>query len=255
MEINKLNRTILITGATGVFGKTFVKYFLSKGDNVIAVSRSMDNLKELKKFTVEERNNLTLIAQDLMENNFENILLKKLTELKLKPCCLINNARSVKNLKINDFGSIPEKQFVDEYKLGIIVPYKMIISLIRSKGSNLKKVVNIGSIYGEVAPNRNLKKLDKDPIHYGLTKAALVQLTKELAVRFAGKGININCVSYGGVEGRVDDFFKERYSELCPSRKMLKPENLSLPVDMLFSPGSEAIHGHTLMVDGGWTIW
>ena len=135
------------------------------------------------------------------------------------------------------------------------MPYKLIMALIRYKKSKLKKIVNIGSIYGNVGPNRNLKNLDADPIHYGLTKASLVQLTKELAVRFADKGININCVSYGGVEGRVNYEFKEKYSKLCPSGRMLKVEDLSTPVDMLLKSGSNAINGHVLMVDGGWTIW
>lgn len=250
-----MNRTILITGATGLFGKTFVEYFLSKGDKVIALSRSLEKLKNLKNGFSEKENNLQIIAHDLMENNSEHNLIMKLKRLELYPHCLINNARSVKNLKISDFGSVDEKQFIDEYKLGVIVPYKLIISLLRVKESKLKKIVNIGSIYGDVAPNINLKNLNQDPIHYGVAKAALVQLTKELSVRFANKGININCVSYGGVEGRVNDDFKKRYSKLCPSGRMLKEKDLSSPVDMLLSTGSESINGHVLMVDGGWTIW
>ena len=248
-------RTILITGATGLFGKTFVRYFLSKGDNVIAVSRSSNKLKNLEIENELNKDNLFLIELDLMSNNFEKILLSKLQKLNIYPTCLVNNARSISNLKIENFTLIDEEKMIKEYKLGVIVPYKLSIALLKMKNSNLKKIVNIGSIYGKVASNKNLKDLNCDPLHYGVTKAALVHLTKELAVRFADQNININCISYGGVEGRVDDAFLKRYSKLCPSGRMLNVDDLSGPIDMLLSSGSQGINGHVLMVDGGWTIW
>ncbi len=250
-----MNRTIMITGATGKLGKVFVNYFLNKGDKVVAVSRSKNKLDLMQSENLVLKKNLFLIEIDLMSNNFEELILEKLREKDISPCCLVNNARSMSNLLINDFGSVDEKKMLDEYKLGVIVPYKLTIALLRNEKSLLKKVVNVGSIYGEVAPNRNLKDLNPDPIHYGLTKAALSNLTKQLAVRFADKNININCISYGGVEGSVDESFVKKYSRLCPSGRMLNQFDLAGPLDMLLSNDASGINGHILMVDGGWTIW
>ncbi len=129
--------------------------------------------------------------------------------------------------------------------------------LLNQNGNKLKKVVNIASIYGLVAPNIKLYSSSEQicPVHYGVTKAALIQLTKELSVRLAKKDIQINCIAYGGVKGRVNKEFEERYGNLCPSGNMLTEEDLSGPLDFLLSENSNAINGHVLVADGGWTVW
>ena len=118
-------------------------------------------------------------------------------------------------------------------------------------------VGNIGSQYGSVAVNPALYMGTKreSPIHYGVAKAALSQLTKELAVRFADNGIQVNCIAYGGVEGRADDQFKQRYSKMVPMGRMLCEDEIVWPLDALLSKKSGPMTGQTLNFDGGWTIW
>lgn len=53
-------------------------------------------------------------------------------------------------------------------------------------------------------------------MHYSVAKAALVHLTKEMATRLAKRQIQVNCVSYGGVQGRVNEEFEQRYAALAP---------------------------------------
>ncbi|MGH8744199.1 MAG: SDR family oxidoreductase, partial [Burkholderiales bacterium] len=79
--------------------------------------------------------------------------------------------------------------------------------------------------------------------------------TKEMAARYARSGLTVNTVTYGGVEGRVTETFKQRYAELCPQGKMLGLDDLSGPVLFLLSEGSGSVTGHNLMADGGWTLW
>ena len=62
-------------------------------------------------------------------------------------------------------------------------------------------------------------------------------------------------MAFGGVSGRVDDEFKERYAKLCPSGKMLNDDEVSGPIKFLISNESSSITGHVLVADGGWTIW
>ena len=66
-------------------------------------------------------------------------------------------------------------------------------------------MINISSIYGLVVPNLTIyeSKNASVPVHYGVAKAALDHLTKELAVRLADHGIRVNAVAFGGVEGRA----------------------------------------------------
>ena len=108
-----------------------------------------------------------------------------------------------------------------ELLMDVVVPYELTMALVQHPSSKLESVVNIGSQYGVVAPNLNLYSdpVRESPLHYGVAKAGMGHLTKELAIRLAGQGIRVNCVAYGGVEGRVDDDFKARYSSF-PNRKI-----------------------------------
>ena len=192
-----------------------------------------------------------------MEEKSSDNLIKILNEKNLNPTCLVNNARSLENIKIDDKILISEESFLNEYKLGVIVPYLLISKLINMKNSKLKNIANISSIYGNVVPNLNLYDSPNDipPLHYGLAKSSLIKLTKELAVRYSKRKININCISYGGLEGRVEKEFLEKYSNLCPSGKMLDEKDICNPLDFLLSNENNSINGQNLLIDGGWTLW
>lgn len=252
-----MTRTILITGATGKFGLVLTRHFLNAGERVVAVGRSDESLLKLKESFPLSAERLDLLKFDLMREDSCCRLLASLSILGVQPDCLINNARSLGNLKLDDQGKASQDNFEKEFKLGVIVPYELTMALTNDSESRLRAVVNIGSIYGTVAPNLRLytDPLVQSPIQYGVTKAALIHLTKELAVRLANKNIRVNCVSYGGVEGRVDDAFSQRYAALCPSGRMLSENEIPGPIDMLLSDAASGITGHTLMVDGGWSIW
>jgi len=93
------------------------------------------------------------------------------------------------------------------------------------------------------------------PMHYGVAKAALIHLTKEMAVRLAPRGVRVNAVSYGGIEGRADEAFAARYKKLAPLERMLRLDEVHAPVEFLLSAGASGMTGHNLVVDGGWTLW
>jgi NAD(P)-dependent dehydrogenase (short-subunit alcohol dehydrogenase family) len=173
------------------------------------------------------------------------------------PDCLINNARNLAYLQIGEDGVVARQDFINEFTLDVVIPYELVMALSQAQESRLRAVINIGSQYGTVAPNLNLytNPLRESPLQYGVSKAALTQLTKELAVRLAKRGVRVNCVAFGGVEGRVDEEFKKRYAALCPIGRMLGEHELAGPVDLLLSDSASGVTGHVLMVDGGWSIW
>lgn len=250
-------RTILITGATGKIGSSLVKHFLSMGDNVVATTRREESLVELITMYPDSNERLTGIKVDLTAANAIKILLDQLEKNDLFPDCLVNNARSISFLKIEDDGLVSRENFANEFLLDVIVPYELTMALALQGAGRLRRVVNIGSQYGTVAANLHLysNPTKQSPLHYGVAKAGLAQLTRELAVRLANKNIQVNCVAFGGVEGRVDDAFKQRYAQLCPMGRMLKDDEVAGPVDMLLSDNCSGVTGHVLAVDGGWSVW
>jgi NAD(P)-dependent dehydrogenase (short-subunit alcohol dehydrogenase family) len=250
-------RTIILTGATGLIGRVLAKHFLAAGDIVIGLGRSSNSLDRLKHELGRVANQFHCISVDLSSENACDQIRHFLLSTGLLPDCLINNARDSTYLRVSPSGTVARSDFMGELLLDIVVPYELTMALAQQPNSKLRSVVNIGSQYGIVAPNLNLYS---DPsressVHYGVAKAGLGHLTKELAVRLAHLDIRVNCVAFGGVEGRVKDDFNKRYSLLCPMGRMLAESDLAAPVDLLLSQAASGITGHTLVVDGGWSIW
>ncbi|MDC0309185.1 SDR family oxidoreductase [bacterium] len=250
-------RTILITGGSGKFGCTLVSHFLTKSDRVIATCRSDASLTKMKSEYASYGDRFVGLKVNLIVNGAIASLREQLDARGMCPDSLINNARSLNFLKIRADGLVSREDFTNEYLLDVVVPYEITMALVQQQNSQLRRVLNIGSQYGTVAANPHLytDPINQSPLHYGVAKAALVHLTKELAVRLAGKDIRVNCVAFGGVEGRVDEAFKQRYAQLCPMGRMLRDDEVVGPVDMLLSDQCSGITGHILAVDGGWSIW
>ena len=250
-------KVIILTGATGLIGQVLLKHFVASGDIIVGIGRSQESLDKIKSNLRDASSQFHGISVDLCSENACNHIKNSLLKADLMPNCLINNARDASSLRIGPDGMVARNDFMSELLMDVVVPYELTISLAKQQKSVLESVVNIGSQYGVVAPNLQLysNPEKESPVHYGVAKAGLSQLTKELAVRLADQGIRVNCVAYGGVEGRVHKDFMQRYSKLCPMGRMLNENDLAGPVDLLLSTNSSAITGHTLVVDGGRSIW
>ena len=250
-------RTIVLTGATGLIGRVLTKHFVASGDIIVGIGRSADSLDEVKYELGRESQQFHAVIADLSAKDACDQIKDCLLSANLRPNCLINNARDSSYLRLGSSGTVARCDFMGELLMDVVVPYELTMSLAQQSNSKLESVINIGSQYGVVASNLNLYSdhVRESPLHYGVAKAGMGHLTKELAVRLAGQNIRVNCVAFGGVEGRVGDDFKKRYSAFCPMGRMLNDSDLAGPVDLLMSSASSAITGHTLVVDGGWSLW
>lgn len=254
-----MNKTILITGGTGKIGSQLVKHFYSKNFNVIFTALKTEEANGLiEQIKIKGKKNIIKsIIIDLLSDNFSAKIIRKLEEENLFPEHLINCARNLDFLKTNDVGISMRPEWVGNFTLEIIVPYELSMTLAFHPKALLKNIIMLNSIYGIVTFNPNLytNPLKEAPIQYSVTKSAQIQLTKELAIRLANKNISVNSVSLGGIEGRVDEEFKKRYSNLCPIKRMLKDEEVIPAIDFLINKNTNTITGHNLVVDGGWSIW
>jgi enoyl-[acyl-carrier protein] reductase III len=94
----------------------------------------------------------------------------------------------------------------------------------------------------------------------GTSKAALESVVRYLAVELAPRGIRVNAVSAGVVETDALDYFpnREQMIELAttrtPAGRLVEPEDVAAAVAYLCSPDAEMIRGHTLIVDGGFSL-
>jgi 2-deoxy-D-gluconate 3-dehydrogenase len=93
---------------------------------------------------------------------------------------------------------------------------------------------------------------------YAASKGAVAQLTKALANEWAPKGVNVNAIAPGYMETdntralRADPVRSRQILERIPAGRWGAPEDLAAAAVFLSSPASDYMHGHVLVVDGGW---
>lgn len=112
-------------------------------------------------------------------------------------------------------------------------------------------IINVASTHGIVGfPMR---------VAYGTAKAAIIHMTKMLAVEWAGHGIRVNAIAPGTVETKsraatlADPVAGEALLARIPVRRFAAAEEVSCAVSYLASPGASYVTGHTLVLDGGLT--
>lgn len=245
--------TILITGGTGLVATAQVRHFLSKGHRV-AITYRDDAKLEAAGFAGDL---VAVKVPDFLAPGAVSKLVDELARRECLPECLVNNACDGRWHRMDPDGHVPEECFVNHYRINVVVPYELSWQLATRPGSMLRKVVNVSSMYGIVPHNPQLyvHPETETPLQYSVAKAALIHLTKDLAIRLRDRGVMVNAVSYGGVEGRVDDAFKRRFEPLTPLRRMMKPEETIPAVEFLVEEESGYMTGQNIVVDGGRTVW
>jgi len=127
----------------------------------------------------------------------------------------------------------------------------------QQKGS----IINIGSLYARVSPDPRLydhiacEPPFLKPPAYGASKAALINLTRYLAVHWAGQGIRVNSLSPGGVLANQDVQFQSKYAERVPMGRMAQADDLVGPLVFLACSASSYLTGQDICVDGGFSLW
>ena len=109
------------------------------------------------------------------------------------------------------------------------------------------KIINITSVVGHTG---NLGQAN-----YTAAKAGIVAMSKSLAIEYAKKNININCISPGFIRTPMTDKIDQKYKEIItskiPSGRLGEPEDIANAVLFLSSSQSDYINGETLHVNGG----
>lgn len=251
-------KSILITGGSGKVGFQLIMHFLKKEYKVITTTTNKerflyDKEKDLSVFNLKL---LEIVEVDFSADGAISKITAYLKTKNIKLTDVIHNARSLSFLKIEEDKTVSSENFSGEFYMDVVFPYRLSMAIKNKVPHQLENIIFISSMYGVVGPSPALYEdfESSSPIHYGVSKAAQIHLTKELAVRLAPK-IKVNCISFGGIKGRTNKEFEKRYQKLTPQQKMLKDEDVTGPVDFLISENSKDMTGQNLKVDGGWTIW
>lgn len=118
-------------------------------------------------------------------------------------------------------------------------------------GQGSGKIVNIASVAGLGGSPPELM----DTVGYNASKGGLITLTRDLAVKWARHGINVNGIAPGWFPSRMSGWTLEHHSDtlsqFIPLRRFGGPHDLKGAVAYLASAASDYVTGHVLVVDGG----
>ena len=174
---------------------------------------------------------------------------------------LVNNAALVGTSTLKGWGVPFSDQHVDTFRLALDVNLTAPFVLTQAcrpalAASGHGSVINIGSIYGMVAPDMSLYEGTPlgNPAAYAASKGGLLQLTRWMTTVLAPE-IRVNAITVGGVWRNQAAAFHERYVARTPLGRMAAEEDLKGAVAYLASDLSAYVTGHNLVVDGGWTAW
>jgi len=239
---NLKKKNIIVTGASGGIGNAIIKKLNEAGANILASGTRIEKLEELKK-TFES---IKILKFDISQSDkIEEFIENATSELGGSLDGIVNNAGITQdNLAIRM--SLDEWQKVININLTstFLMSKFGIKKMLKNKSG---KIVNITSVVGHTG---NLGQAN-----YTASKAGIVAMSKSLAIEYAKKNININCISPGFIKTamteKIDDKFKEVIISKIPSARLGEPDDIANAVLFLSSEESNYINGETLHVNGG----
>ena len=239
---NLENKNIIVTGASGGIGNAIIKKLSKAGANILASGTRIEKLEELKK----NFEGLKILKFDISQSDkIEEFIENATNELGGSLDGIVNNAGITQdNLAIRM--SLDEWQKVININLTstFLMSKFAIKKMLKNKSG---KIVNITSVVGHTG---NLGQAN-----YTASKAGIVAMSKSLAIEYAKKNININCISPGFIKtamtDKIDDKFKEVIISKIPSARLGEPDDVANSVLFLCSDQSNYINGETLHVNGG----
>ena len=235
-------KNIIVTGASGGIGNSIIEKLNENGVNILASGTRIEKLEELK----NKFRNIKILKFDISQTDkieeFVNVATK---ELGGSLDGIVNNAGVAQdNLAIRM--SLQEWQKVIDINLTstFLISKYAIKKMLKNKSG---RIINITSVVGHTG---NLGQAN-----YTASKAGIIAMSKSLAIEYAKKNININCISPGFIKtamtDKLDDKFKEAIISKIPSARLGDPDDIANAVLFLCSKQSNYINGETLHVNGG----
>ena len=236
-----MNKSILITGASGGIGSEIASQASQQGYKVGLLDLNKEKLTELE----SEIPNSIALPTDVTDEDSVAETLEKFNEV---PSALVNCAGIVRfgsllDQEIKDFKEVIEVNLLSGFIVSCAVA-----KLMKEKGEG--NIINISSISGGKHP----------AIHsgaYAAAKAGLVMLSEQMSLEWGKLGIRVNTVSPGFIDAGMsashyrDATERKKREAMVPMQRIGNANDIAKVVMFLLSDDSSYVHGENILVDGG----
>ncbi|MBN3831254.1 SDR family oxidoreductase [Burkholderia sp. Ac-20344] len=256
-SINLEGKVALVTGASSGLGQRFAQVLSQAGAKVVLASRRVERLKELRAEIEAAGGAAHVVSLDVTDvQSIKAAVAHAETEAGTIDILVNNSGVSTMQKLVDvtpaDFEFVFDTNTRGAFFVAQEVAKRMIM---RANGSGNGKppcrIINIASVAGlRVFPQIGL---------YAMSKAAVVQMTRAMALEWGRHGINVNAICPGYIDTEINHYLWEteqgqKLQSMLPRRRVGKPQDLDGLLLLLAADESQFINGSVISADDGFGL-
>lgn len=248
------NKIAIVTGAASGIGLGIANLFVKEGSKVvfsdINKSSGKDAVDAITDSNSDYKNNVLFVECDVSNKDSVKNLVAKTVKTFGSIDILINNAGMVYQKPISQTSDEEWDKTINVNLMGPFLLIREVLPIFEKKGNG--KIVNIASIAGIIG-YENLSA-------YCASKGGIIAMTRSLALEFAPKKINVNCICPGAIKTGMTKTIEENEMVLQQTLMSIPAGKIGNPIDIanaalyLASEESDYVTGASIVVDGGWSV-
>ena len=247
MKLNLRGKTVVVTGAAGGMGLATISLLLKYNVDILALDIQKPNKKLLQNKRVTYRQIDLVNELELTRTIKEFIKKYKRIDYLVNTTGVLWFGKDVSAVDLDL--RVWDQVFNINLKTMVLLSRLIIPVMKKNKFGSMVHISSVDALSGD----------DKPQDAYGASKAAMIRLSKSLAIQFGSFNIRSNCILPGAVETPMQSRWKKipnakkNLKEFMPIKKVIQPKGIAEGIIFLLSDQSEYITGTELIIDGGLT--
>ncbi len=246
------NKIAIITGAGSGIGRGIALLFVKEGTKVVVADWSEEGGKETLSLIEKDfgAGKAVFVKTDVSNPNDVKNMVKICLDSFNKIDIMVNNAGIVNYRLLHELTEESWDKMINvDLKSVYLCSKEVLLEMLKQ---NKGKIINTASIAALVGFNTLP--------HYCAAKGGVVALTRAMALDYAPKNINVNCIAPGAIKTGMTEGIENDPKMLqntlaqIPCGRLGEPKDIANAALYLASDESDYVNGHILVVDGGWTI-
>ncbi|MBG6137658.1 2-deoxy-D-gluconate 3-dehydrogenase [Longispora fulva] len=247
MMFDLAGRTALVTGARGGIGRATALALADAGADLVLWGRGPGAVDDVAALVAERGRAVSVVCADLDDAEVVREAAHRVLDRHTVDI-LVNNAGTIRRAPAAETTYADWRAVLDVNLDAVFLLCQLFGAPMRARGGG--KIVNVASLLSFQGGVRVPA--------YAASKHGVAGLTKALANEWAGDAVNVNAIAPGYIGTantaalRADPRREPEISTRIPAGRWGEPEDVAGAVVFLAAPASDYVHGHVLVVDGGW---
>ena len=257
-SIDLSGRVAFITGASGGLGAQFAQVLARAGAAVVLASRRLDRLKELRARIEGEGGDAHVVALDVRDHQSIKAAVAHAETEVGSIDILVNNSGVSTTQKIQDVSPQDYDFVFDTNVKGAFFVAQEVGKRMLARAMGAAPGTYTGGRIINVASMAGLRVLPKIGV-YSMSKAAVVQMTRAMALEWGRFGINVNALCPGYIDTEINHAHwateaGQKLVQMMPRKRIGKPSDLDALIVLLASSESHFVNGAVIAADDGFAI-